>query len=298
MSEDYAKSHNFVWFIGVVEDINDPLEMGRVRVRCFGFHTESTIQIPTKDLPWASVMTSITSAGMTGIGQSATGLLQGSWVIGFFRDGTSCQDPLIMGSLPSQQDAKNENSPTGFSDPSNVYPIKELLKQSDIARESKKNFKESYAYKSKESLRNIYQSISIANSQNTWSCSPVYIAPVYPHNHTTAFENNSNVVEYDSSSPSLRFSHVGPNKTFTEIDKEGTLTQVITGKRFQVIAKGDNVYIKGGCNLTIEDGCNTKITGDWNIQVEGNKIERVSGTVYEKAGGTHTIIAPKIDLNP
>ena len=50
------------------------------------------------------------------------------------------------------------------------------------------------------------------------------------------------------------------------------------------------------CNL--EKCCNTKITGDWNIQVEGNKIERVSGTVFEEAGGTHTIIAPKIDLNP
>ena len=31
----------FTWFMGVVEDRMDPEMMGRVRVRCFGFHTES-----------------------------------------------------------------------------------------------------------------------------------------------------------------------------------------------------------------------------------------------------------------
>ena len=30
---------NFVWFTGVIEDVNDPEEMGRYRVRCFGYQT-------------------------------------------------------------------------------------------------------------------------------------------------------------------------------------------------------------------------------------------------------------------
>ena len=30
----------FIWFVGVVEDRNDPERIGRVRVRCLGFHTE------------------------------------------------------------------------------------------------------------------------------------------------------------------------------------------------------------------------------------------------------------------
>ena len=29
-----------IWFIGVVEDIFDPNKVGRVRVRCLGYHTE------------------------------------------------------------------------------------------------------------------------------------------------------------------------------------------------------------------------------------------------------------------
>ena len=47
----------FVWWTGVVEDRNDPAKLGRVRVRCLGFHTEDKVDIPTEALPWAHVMT-------------------------------------------------------------------------------------------------------------------------------------------------------------------------------------------------------------------------------------------------
>jgi hypothetical protein len=30
----------FIWFVGVVEDRNDPERLGRVRVRALGFHTD------------------------------------------------------------------------------------------------------------------------------------------------------------------------------------------------------------------------------------------------------------------
>ena len=56
----------FHWFIGVVEDRNDPLQVGRVRVRAVGYHTENKTILPTEDLPWATVMTSTESSGMSG----------------------------------------------------------------------------------------------------------------------------------------------------------------------------------------------------------------------------------------
>ena len=46
----------FIWFVGVVEDREDPERIGRVRVRCLGFHTEDKTSLPTEDLPWAHVM--------------------------------------------------------------------------------------------------------------------------------------------------------------------------------------------------------------------------------------------------
>ena len=44
-----------IHYYGIVEDRNDPKKLGRVRVRCLGFHTEDTNDIPTADLPWAHV---------------------------------------------------------------------------------------------------------------------------------------------------------------------------------------------------------------------------------------------------
>lgn len=90
---------NFVWFVGVVEDRMDPNFLGRVRVRCFGHHTADRNLLPTEDLPWAMIMQSATSAAQTEVGHSPTGLVDGSWVVGFFMDGDEAQQPLVLGSL-------------------------------------------------------------------------------------------------------------------------------------------------------------------------------------------------------
>ena len=66
---------NFSWFLGVVEDRMDPNFLGRVRVRCFGYHAEDRNMLPTEDLPWAMVMQSINSAAQTEVGESPTGLV-------------------------------------------------------------------------------------------------------------------------------------------------------------------------------------------------------------------------------
>jgi len=291
-TENLVGNQAFVWFTGVVEDINDPLEMGRVRVRCFGYHTAVKSQIPTSDLPWASVLMPVTSASMAEVGQSATGLLQGSWVVGFFRDGTSVQDPLVMGTIPAYTSVKKNNPELGFSDPDGIHPLTTNVTDNPIA--SKSNFTESYAYVKKNEARSTYTSIPIANKSSTWNLIPLtdIVTPQYPHNHVTAFENDANTVEYDSTSGSERFSHVHKSGTSTEIDSNGNHTQIIEGAGYKVVAEGENVYIKGGCNLTIDGGCNTRIKGDWNIEVRGNKTEKIYGNVDEDVTGTYTLDAP------
>ena len=59
-SKDFMGVESFVWFYGVVEDWKDPLFLGRVKVRCIGFHTDDKTLIPTEDLPWADIIQSVT----------------------------------------------------------------------------------------------------------------------------------------------------------------------------------------------------------------------------------------------
>jgi len=92
---------NTRWFIGVVEDnMNDPLKLGRVRVRAFGVHSPFIDQVPTDDLPWATIMVSATEGGISGIGRSPNGIQQGAWVFGLFLDGEQSQNPIILGTMP------------------------------------------------------------------------------------------------------------------------------------------------------------------------------------------------------
>jgi hypothetical protein len=83
----------FVWFIGVVEDIaSDGLKMGRVKVRCIGWHTD---ELSIDQLPWAYPIQPVTSSTVT------HNLKPGDWVLGFFLDGKLGQQPLIFGVLPA-----------------------------------------------------------------------------------------------------------------------------------------------------------------------------------------------------
>lgn len=123
----------FNWWVGVVEDREDPEKLGRVRVRIFGYHTDNLSILPTEELPWAMVMQPSTSAAVSGVGSAPVGLVTGSWVVGFFLDGDDMQQPMVMGSLggmppaTKKGEAENEeeqNNPLNAvrsSDGSTVY---------------------------------------------------------------------------------------------------------------------------------------------------------------------------------
>jgi predicted chitinase len=124
----------FFWWIGVVEDRNDPLKVGRCRVRILGYHLDNKEVLPTSDLPWAMPMQPITSAGISGKGSSPVGPLEGSWVIGFFADGKDKQQPMMMGTiggLPDKtracggQDSIAQNNQDGVLKDSNGNVVKD-----------------------------------------------------------------------------------------------------------------------------------------------------------------------------
>lgn len=93
----------FEWFIGVVEDRDDPLKQGRVRVRAYGIHGDK-VEIPVSSIPWATVLMPGFSASSNQVGISSTGLQLGSVAIGFFMDGKEAQQPIVLGSMPGKGD--------------------------------------------------------------------------------------------------------------------------------------------------------------------------------------------------
>jgi hypothetical protein len=92
---------SFVWWVGVVENRNDPLGSGRAQVRIFGWHTQNTSQLPKDDLPWAMPMYPINAPN------TFSKPREKDWVVGFFMDGESGQMPIMMGILPGINSSAN-----------------------------------------------------------------------------------------------------------------------------------------------------------------------------------------------
>ena len=305
MSENYFMGlDGFVWFTGVVEDRNDPDKLGRVRVRCLGFHTEDLLDIPTADLPWATVMHPVTNPSMQGLGTTPSFLVEGTWVVGFFTDAREKQQPIIMGTLPGKPSTAPDDT-KGFGDPKKIYPSIALPTSGHGTDTEKNNYiTETKFYESdtnrlarndattphniielKETGRT--KDVTVANNSTTWEEPESTYAAVYPNNHV--FETESgHIKEYDDTTDVERIHEYHKSGTFYEIDKDGNKTTRIVKDSYEIIAGSDYVNIKGTANLTIDSNCNTHIKGNWNIQVDGTKTEVVTGAVTETYSSTLT----------
>jgi len=281
---DYLGLNGFVWFIGVVEDIMDPLKTGRVKVRCYDWHVSNKGAMPTKDLPWAQVMMPANNASASGIGTSPNGLKQGSWVLGFFLDGQFAQRPLIMGSIPGIPSYKaDENTKNiGFNDPEGRYPT--VAHEPDTNRLARNDANNAHGV---IASKNDGRSLSVPTAMMdpagkhwetdyTWNEPASAYAAVYPNNHVFATQSG-HLTEFDDTTHNERIHEYHKTGTFYEIDKAGIRTTRIVANNYTIIAGDDNVHIKGICNLTIDSHCHTYIKGNWKVQVNGNKYETIHG---------------------
>lgn len=278
------------WFIGVVEDRQDPEQLGRVKVRVFGLHTADTSKISTEDLPWANVMMPVNSASISGVGITPTGLVEGSWVVGFFVDGDNAQDPIIMGSLPSKstQDLSELN---GFKDPQSAYP--RWFNESDVSRNARYDtWKNTPAYATRYS--SLVSGIETATppkldttqldksdtyyERATWGEPEPRngIGGYYPFVHT--YESESGIVrEYDDTPSQTRIHEYHPSGSFYEIYPDGKRSFKVVGDNFEVIVGSENILVRGSRNITIEGDAKQLIKGDYTVEVGGNYNLKVHG---------------------
>ena len=311
MPKNFMGLDGFIWFTGVVEDRDDPSKLGRVKVRCLGFHTEDKVDIPTADLPWAHVMHPVTDPSMQGLGNTPTFLVEGSWVVGFFRDPEYKQQPIVMGSLPGIPETVADKT-KGFNDPNARYPNTEIphsthtTSESDTSRLARggadAETHQSLINRRKE--REDITSIPIATKPNfgedgisttfttedtrkTWDQPHPQGIPSstskYPYNHV--FESESgHIIEIDDTSGNERLHREHRTGTFEEIHADGSRVTRIVENDYEIVYSDKNVFIGGTVNLTIGGNVNHLIQGDYVQEVEGNYTLKVGKGMFTKIG--------------
>lgn len=129
------------FYHGIVEDRADPMKLGRVKVRVVGVHSDNVLDVPTEDLPWAVIAISPTNAGTSGLGWSPTGLVPGSWVIVYFADGESLQQPVVIGTTvginpTSKPEPTSQTTTVVKNSPTVNKPTKASLEKSAVETDS------------------------------------------------------------------------------------------------------------------------------------------------------------------
>ena len=289
---EFMGQAGFVWWFGVVEDIADPLKLGRVRVRIFGYHTDDKRKIPTDNLPWAHPLQDITSASISGVGKSPTGLITGSQVFGFFRDGVNAQQPVVMfsvGGIPSEL----ANKEMGFNDPSGTYP-----KEKDVADTNRlATGEQTEKTIVKDKRDGVDSKIPVAwdtFDTQRWSEPKTPYATKYPHNKVFATPSGM-VEEWDDTPGKERHHTYHPSGSFEEVgngwegNPDGTRVHKVKGNNYELIAGSDFVHIRGGAKITVDGDASIYVGssipgGSLNLQVDGNvnlqATKDVRGVVY------------------
>lgn len=289
-------------FWGIVEDINDPLKLGRVRVRVFGVHSADLIKsdiagIPTNELPWATVACPTTGAAVNGIGESPR-LLNSTQVTGFFRD-TAMQAPVITHVIPGVPDSLPDTS-KGFNDPNGIYPKEDYLNESDINRLARnENIDETIVQTKKDD-----RTTGVTTSTSTWDQPEIPYAATYPYNQVKESESG-HIEEIDDTPSNERTHRYHKTGTFEEIDKDGTKVVKVVKDNYVIVYGDDYAYIKGNCNVTIDGDATLYIKGDYNEKIDGNVNQVIGGNRTVTIGGTETRTsagnmadnAPRIDHN-
>ena len=320
--KNFSGRNGFIWYTGVVEDRNDPQYLGRVRVRAIGIHTDDKLMLPTEDLPWAQCVMPLTGASISGLGNSPSFLVEGSWVFGYYRDGEAMQEPVVLGSIPGRPYELATTS-KGFYDPNGVYPkYKDEVDTNRLAVNLKEDAEETNPHLSLTLRRSTritgvatadFNPITAADGSSiaasdgdTFDQPEIPYATVYPYNRV--FESESgHIMEYDDTPDNERIHQRHKTGTSYEIHPDGTQTEIIKGDHYTLTSGKRQAEIKGNCDISIDGrhklflnksgtlnnhydiqiGANANI----NIQVDKGNINMVTvdGNINVNSGGDYNV---------
>lgn len=305
MINNQKETHSFsmgdyIQWIGVVEDRMDPKKLGRLRVRMVGYHTDDKSLIPSEDLFWAYPVVPITSAAMNGIGVSPTGIVEGTWCTGFFRDGHNAQDPVIMGAIggiPADKD------PTlGFYDPNGKYPKDDYMDEPDTNRLARNEKIDQTIVQTKQD--NEDKEVQKSLDDGTWDEKTTPYAAEYPFNHVRETESG-HTEEWDDTEDAERYHRYHKEGGFVEIHPDGTEVRKIVKDKYEIVLGDEYIHVTGNVSITVDGDANVLVKGDSRLETMGKRDEYVhgdyqllvGGSMKIKSGGGFYTDAPRVDFN-
>ena len=302
----------FQWFVGVVEDRQDPQKLGRVRVRCLGYHTENNEKLPTQNLPWAHPMNPITSATVSGVGQTPLGPVEGTWVVGFFQDGADAQTPIVMGTLPGvPKDLPVKDDKRGFQDTLNGnYPkYKDETDVNRLAVNDEDNPHPTLTLRKADrdlavgvanvDATTIVDDVLTADDGGFWDEPETTYAATYPYNHVYETEGG-HIREYDDTVGAKRIHERHASGSGYEIQDDGTKITRVKKDNYCITTGDDYCHIQGtnGGKETYDGGLRVKVNA---LGLENNhyniEVGAKSNVTIEVQNGDINLLSQLGDVN-
>jgi hypothetical protein len=268
---------SMVWFEGVVEDrINDPLKLFRVRVRVYALHTDAKQLIPTEELHWAQVMHPTTSAAVDEIGQTPS-FVEGTHVIGFFRDGKSCQDPVVMGTVAGVP-INAPDTTRGFNDPLGKYPSQ--LNEADTSRLARNEKTSETILQAKKD--SIIKDSPLPNGGSVSQPENPY-ATKYPYNKVWQSESG-HLIEMDDTPLAERVAITHRSGSFIEMHPDGTVTIKSVKDTFRVTTANDDTIVGDNKSVSVQGSGKLYVGGDYDVEVKGSYNIKVDKSLNVHVG--------------
>lgn len=221
-------------FFGFVENTNDPEKSGRVQVRVVGYNTQNKGELPTENLKWFQMMCGI-GASLNGIGESPTGLLNETLVVGLYIS-DDMQEGLILGSVPGIGDV----SPIAAGDGTTIVTAKNASLATGVPD----------------------------GRGSTWSQPATPYAAVYPNNKVVSSQSG-HVIEYDDTPGAERISVFHKSGTFDEIHPDGKHVIRNVGDSFEIDLNNKLILVNGDYKTFINGDHYVNVAGEMYYKVGG-----------------------------
>lgn len=265
---------DFLWWTGVIENVkDDPLKIGRVKVRIYGFHDDD---ISEEDLPWALPIMPITSACVNNIGQSPVGVVKGSWCVGFFRDGHTAQDPLVWGTIYG---VTNDDALQDQYGDEGTGPLvgRSEVTESDVNRINRE-VKEDTISEYKETSR-----ITEPSSQDDI---------VYPNTTGSYSSRSGHHSELADTGGNERLSKYHVSGSYEEYAPNGNYKERIINDSYDIYAEDLYIHVSGDYEILTQKNLEILVKGDYSEEISQEKDLLGGVEITIKADGS------KIELNP